>query len=61
MTVSERCGPSARLAPNRLFAPFRLSEPITRRFSALLYLGGRLPRSEIVMWWMLSTTSRYST
>jgi hypothetical protein len=60
ITVSERWPASVRLAPNLLFAPARLSEPISRMFSALVYFGGRFPRPVILTRWMLSTTFRYS-
>src|SRR5579863_4705562 len=41
--VSDRC--PLMCAPNLSFLPFLESDPITRMFSELLYLGGRLPRS----------------
>ncbi len=47
-TVSERW-PVMR-APNLEFLPTRVSEPITRMFSAWLYAGGRLPRPVTRIW-----------
>ena len=67
----ESFGPNVRLLKARSrvekrrppilpFLPLRLSEPISRTFSALvLYCGGRLPRPTICTRWMLLHTLRY--
>ena len=60
MIVSERWPPSTSDRPNCLFAPLRVSEPISRIFSALVYFGGRLPSPVILIWWMLLTSSLYT-
>src|SRR5581483_11527203 len=57
--VSERC-PGTPLPPILAFPLTRVSEPISRMFSALLYLGGCLPsRPTTSTRLMLSQTLRY--